>query len=103
MRRFALAATLLPLLAGCSQIAEPRVRAALQNAGLNERMSACMAERMVDRLSIGQLRKLEALSGMDRQSIGRMSLPDFVSRVQRVGDPEVLAVVTSSAAGCALR
>ena len=40
------------LLAGCVQaIAESRVRSALSEAGLNDRVSDCMAGRMVDRVA----------------------------------------------------
>ena len=58
--RRSLAFTALLMLGGCAQtIAEGRVRSALVDAGLSERNADCMAERMVDRLSIDQLRKLE--------------------------------------------
>ena len=88
------------LLTGCvSRIAESRVRAALIANGLPARTADCMAERMVDRLSIGQLRKLERLRGL-----GESRTPmAFVAKVRSVGDSEALAVVTSSAAVCALR
>lgn len=84
------------LLSGCAEtIAESRVRAALREAGLSERNSDCMAHRMVDRLTVRQLRKLEALRGEKR------SLFDYVEAVERVGDPEVISVTASSAALCA--
>ena len=88
------------LLTGCvSRIAESRVRAALIANGLAPRYADCMAERMVDRLSISQLRKLERLQGL-----GQTRAPvAFIAKVRSVGDSEALAVVTSSAAVCALR
>ena len=89
------------LLAGCAQtIAESRVRSALTDAGLSERTASCMAGRMVDRLSISQLRRLEELK---RTSAGTReeSLADYLLRVRRVGDAQVLAVTSSSAALCA--
>ena len=82
-------------LAGCvSAIAETKVRSALLDAGLSPANADCMAERMVDRLSIGQLRKLQKLRG-DKRSLG-----DYVAAVRRVGDAEALAVTASSAALC---
>jgi NaMN:DMB phosphoribosyltransferase len=54
-----------------------------------------MADRMTDKLTILQLRKLQALQGEKR------SLSDYVNAVRRVGDPEVLAVTATSAAVCA--
>jgi len=81
---------------GCvSKLAEGRVRSALVEAGLSAGNADCMAERMTDRLTLGQLRKLEALRGTKR------SLSDFVAAVGRVGDAEVLSVTASSAALCA--
>lgn len=80
---------------GCvEKIAENRVETALLNAGLGQRDADCMAHRMVDRLSIPQLRKLEQLKGEHR------GLNDYVSAVRRVGDAEALAVTASSAALC---
>lgn len=85
-------------LTGCAAIAEPKVRSALVDAGVGDRDADCMAGRMVDRLSIGQLRKLQALEAPEE---GRRSLADYVSLVRRVGDPELVGVTVSSAALCA--
>ena len=74
---------------------EPGSQSLVLDAGLSERNAECMAGRMVDRLSIAQLRKLERLSGEKR------SLTDYVVAVRRVGDAEALAVTASSAALCA--
>lgn len=101
MRVLALVLAAPLALLACSQIAEPRVKTALRSAGLSERNADCMAGRMVDRLTIEQLRKLEALSGQDRGTLSQASLADFVTLVRRVGDAEVVAVTTSSAALCA--
>jgi cAMP phosphodiesterase len=96
-RTWALAPLLLATaaLSGCvSAIAESRVRGALVEAGLSDRHADCMAGRMVDRLSIGQLRKLEALRGE------RRTLADYLVIVRKVGDPELIGVTASSAALC---
>ena len=93
---------LLPaiMLAGCAQqIAEDRVRSALTDAGLAERTASCMARRMVDRLTIAQLRRLEELERPSDTS-REASLSDYLDRVRRVGDAEVIAVTASSAALC---
>lgn len=102
MARVVVAICAALLLTGCvSQIAESRVESALLKAGLSNRNAACMAERMVDRLSIGQLRKLEALRGKPGEPMKPRTLRQFVERVRAVGDAEVLAVTSSSAALCA--
>jgi len=95
LRRWLLLASVLAVAVGCvSKIAESRVRSALVDAGLSDRNADCMAHRMVDRLTISQLRKLEALQGEKR------SLADYVIAVRRVGDAEVIGVTASSAALC---
>jgi hypothetical protein len=92
---------LLPL-AGCVQtIAESRVRTALVEAGVSQSDAACMAERMTDRLTIAQLRKLEALKARSGEAARPATLREYVERVRRVGDAEVLAVTASSAGLCA--
>jgi hypothetical protein len=83
-------------LSGCvEKIAESRVKSALVDAGLSDGVSTCMARRMVDRLTISQLRKLQALQGPKR------SAAEYVQAVRKVGDPQVFEVTASSAALCA--
>lgn len=96
MRRSLVLAALIVLgLSGCvSKLAYGRVKSALTEAGLSEANAACMADRMTDKLTIMQLRKLQALRGEKR------SLSDYVAAVRRVNDPEVLAVTATSAAVC---
>lgn len=98
MRRVVMATLALPLLmTGCveQRIAQGQVKTALVNAGLSPATSQCMAHRMVDQLTIKQLRKLEALKGPKR------SVVDYIAAVQRVNDPQVIQVTVSSAAICA--
>ena len=87
----------LAALAACSpsKLAYGQVKSAMMDAGLSESNSACMAERMTDRLSLGQLQKLKQLKGEKR------GLMDYVAAVRRVGDTEAVEVTASSAALCA--
>jgi hypothetical protein len=90
--------------AGCAQPFEGRVASRLAEAGLSRPMADCMAARWVDRLSVLQLQKIASLSedlGRERAT-GRLTVTRFIDRVRAVGDPEILTVVTSSAASCAL-
>ena len=82
---------------------EARLRTGLHDAGLSKAMSACMAERMVDRLSLTQLRRLSSLGGLKGKRIGDLSLDQFLHHVRALKDAEILTVTTSSAAVCALR
>jgi hypothetical protein len=78
-----------------SKLAYGKVRSALVDAGLSDSNAACMAKRMTDRLSIGQLKRLQSLQGPKR------GLADYVATVKRLGDAELLGVTTSAAALCA--
>ena len=53
-----MAILLAPLALAACAIPEARLRAGLVNAGLTRPMAACMAERMVDRLSLAQLSRI---------------------------------------------
>ena len=93
--------TLLPLtlLAGCAT-PETRLRSGLVEAGLSKAMSACMAERMVDRLSLLQLRRLSALGSLDEKPLRELTPEQFFRKVRALKDPEILGVATTSAAIC---
>jgi hypothetical protein len=93
----------LPLLLSACATPETRLRTSLQSAGLSKPMSACMAERMVDRLSLVQLRRLSALGSLKDKHITDLTVDQFFRKVRALKDPEILAVSTSSAALCAFR
>ena len=88
-------------LAACAT-PESRVRSALLDAGLSKPVSTCMAQRMVDRLSLGQLQKLSRLSGLRGRRIGDLTIGQFVRETRGLGDPEIFAVVTTAGLGCAI-
>ena len=77
---------------------EARLRAGLIEAGLSEPLAACMADRMVDRLSLLQLRRLADLKLAGRAQ----STDEFLRRVRSLRDPEIWTVTSSSAAICAV-
>ncbi|WP_068072840.1 hypothetical protein [Novosphingobium lentum] len=76
------------------KVAEYRVRSGLVEAGVAPRVASCMARRMVDRLTITQLRKLEALQGEDGKA------PGLISGIRKVGDAEVVSVTGTSSFLC---
>ena len=84
-------------LSACA-IPEARLRTGLINAGLSQPMAACMAERMVDRLSLIQLRRIGDLPRASSSG----SVSEFMRRIRSLGDPQILSVSTSSAALCAV-
>ena len=94
-RRLILAALTLSL-AACG-VERDQTRAGLLSAGIPPATADCMAKRMVDRLSLLQLRRLSGL-GKAGKSKG---IDQFLFRVRSLKDPEILSVVSSSAALCA--
>ena len=88
-------------LAGCAS-PETRIRTALVDAGLSKPVAACMAGRMVDRLSLIQLNKLRGLGKLQEKKARQLSIEEFVKRTKALQDPEILGVVTSSAVICAV-
>jgi len=99
--RLILAALPMFALAACAT-PETRVRTALLNAGLSKPVASCMAQRMVDRLSLAQLQRLSRLSGLREARIGELPVSDFLKRTRALGDPEILTVVTTAGLGCAI-
>ena len=101
MKRLA-AATLVLVLSACAT-PETRVRTALTDAGLSQPIAACMADRMVDRLSLIQLNKLSGLKKLRKAEMSKLSVDEFLRRTRSLQDPEILSVVTSSGLICAVR
>jgi uncharacterized lipoprotein YmbA len=99
--RFVLLAMPLLMLAACAT-PESRVRTALLDAGLSKPVSTCMAQRMVDRLSLGQLQKLSRLSALRDTRIKELTVGAFLKKTRALGDPEIFAVVTTAGLGCAI-
>jgi hypothetical protein len=85
----------LTLGGGLRRFEEYRVRGALVESGISEKRAGCMARRMVKRLSIFQLWKLQSFAE-DKRTLGAT-----IRGMKRVGDAEAVAVTVSSAALCA--
>lgn len=87
---------------GCAT-PETRLRTGLTNAGLSNAIAGCMADRMVDRLSLVQLRRLGSLASLRDENAGALTLNQFLRKVRALKDTEILGVTTSSTALCAFR
>jgi hypothetical protein len=96
-KRTVLGIALVLTLAGCTTPQGP-VRDGLMNAGIDRRTATCMADRMVHRLSLLQLRRMAGL-GKARES---RDLDQLLYRLRSLNDPEIVKVTASSAALCKL-
>ena len=92
---------LATLLVGCAT-PETRLRNGLTNAGLSPQASACMADRMIDRLSLAQLRRLSDLSRIKEQRLGEMRVREFWRQVRALRDPEILTITARAGLSCAI-
>jgi hypothetical protein len=95
----AVAATLV--LSACAT-PETRLRNGLVNAGLSKGQSACMADRMVDKLSLLQLKRISSLGNFRDERLRDMSLDRFLYNIRSLEDPEILAVTTKAGLSCAI-
>jgi hypothetical protein len=86
----------LTLGGGLRRYEEYRVQGALVESGVSEKRAACMARRMVRRLDLVQLWKLQDFAEEKR------TLGAYIRGVKRVGDAEAVSVTASSAALCAV-
>lgn len=102
MKRIALVIGTSLALSACAT-PETRVRTALMDAGLSKPIAACMADRMVDRLSLIQLNKLSGLKKLRGQDMRKVSVDEFLRRTRSLQDPEILGVVSSSGLICAVK
>jgi hypothetical protein len=102
MKRIAMIGAASLALSSCAT-PETRVRTALMDAGLSQPIAACMADRMVDRLSLIQLNKLNGLKKLRGQDMRKVTVEEFLRRTRALQDPEILGVATSSGLICAVK
>lgn len=110
MKRLLIWVLLLAALAGgavytglANPLVEMQVKGALTQSGIGEKRAACMAERMVERLTIGQLWKLrQGMAARASEPEEGYGLGELIKRLDRVNDGEAVAVLTTSAGLCAI-
>jgi hypothetical protein len=81
---------------------QSQLRTGLQSAGLSPRVSSCMAERMWDKLSLLQLKRISSLGNFRDERLRDMPLDRFLHNVRSLEDPEILSVTTRAGLSCAL-
>jgi hypothetical protein len=99
MKRFIL---LLPLVLMACATPETRLQNGLIDAGLSQKQSSCMAARMVDKLSLLQLRRIASLKNFGSDKLGSMTVDRFLHNIRSLQDSEILAVTSRAALGCAI-
>lgn len=91
------------LLAGCATPAQ-RITRNLAELGVPQRQAQCMGDRLGQRLSIGQLLRLQELTSirMERlERLERMSLRQIADKLTDEKDPGLVAEFLRAGLGCA--
>ncbi len=83
------------------RVTERRVERALTDAGVSPEMAECMALKMVDRLTLPQLKKLERLGPEEGEDVVPLSGREALTRLERVEDREALEVLVRAGGSCA--
>lgn len=84
-------------------LVEMQVKGALVESGIGEKRAACMAGRIVDRLTIGQIWKLrQGIAAQEGEPEEGYGLGELIKRLRRVEDGEAVAVLTTSAGLCSI-
>ena len=86
---------------GVEQTARERIESALVANGLPLPISACMAERLSARLTVGQLRELERLATELKAQGSAFTIGGLLEEIGQIEDRQIVEVTASSAAICA--
>ena len=100
--RILFAAAIGLALTACATVAEDRITTALSEAGLSRSASSCIAGRMVDKLSLAQLKSISRLKEKSGERPRDMGLAEFLVEHRGDLDPKVYSVLAKAGVGCAL-
>ena len=89
----------LLLLAGCATPSQ-RIATALVDRGVPPSQARCMGEKLDDRLSIAQLKRLDAIRRLNGGRIDRMSIPQIANALSDPRDSGLVAEVVRAGVGC---
>ncbi|WRD78031.1 hypothetical protein QQ987_08050 [Sphingobium baderi] len=103
LSRISFALAVPALLSSCATASpESRLRNRLMEAGLPPRMAACMSGRMVDKLTLAQLRKLQSLASLRRAEMADITLDVFLHNIRALEDSDIFVVTSKAAISCSL-
>jgi hypothetical protein len=91
----------LVLVAGCATPSQ-RISTKLIGYGVPEPQAVCMGDRLQQRLSYAQLKRIGEIGKSSRDEMGRMSVPQVAAALNRPGDEALVAEVLRAGVGCLL-
>ena len=84
------------------RVTEARVEQALLDNGAPQPLAECMADKLVDTLTIEQLLKLEKLAPEEGENRVPLSRREAIERFDRVDDPEAVRALATTGASCSV-
>lgn len=102
MRVAVFALLALPILLTACATPSQRIATNLTSLGVPPRQSQCMGQRLGQRLSIGQLRRLDELSRVTGEKLSRMSIRQIAAKLTDEKDPGLVLEIVRAGVGCAL-
>jgi hypothetical protein len=87
------------LLAGCATPSQ-RITRNLAELGVPPGQAQCMGNRLGERLSIGQLRRLQELTNIRAERLERMSIRQIANKLTDDKDPGLVAEFLRAGVGC---
>lgn len=82
------------------QVTAERIEQALLDNRVPPAMAGCMAPRLADQLSLGQLKRLERAAPQEGESRVPLSTGEAMARLRRIEDREAVETVVRVAGGC---
>jgi hypothetical protein len=102
-RRFPELAALAMLLAlaACATPAQ-RITRDLTGLGVPPGQAQCMGNRLGERLSVGQLRRLQEIGNLRNDRLERMTIREIANKLTDERDPALIAEFLRAGIGCAI-
>lgn len=100
MRQFLPALIALPLLLSACATPSQRITRNLSELGVPPRQAQCMGNRLGERLSLGQLRRLQEITSIRAERLQRMSIRQIADKLTDEKDPGLVAEFLRAGVGC---
>ena len=96
----ALPLAFLLALAACASPSQ-KITRALVGYGVPPGQAQCMGDKLGHRLSLGQLRRLQELAGVDGRQLSGLTIRQIADKLTDKRDPELVAEFVRAGIGCA--
>lgn len=92
----------LPLLLTACATPSQRITKNLAELGVPPAQAKCMGTKLGQRLSVGQLLRLQELTGITRDKLDRMSIRQIAAKLTDEKDPGLVAEFIRAGVGCVI-